>query len=102
MSLASSKKLELIMESAFVPEALSLLKRHGVSGYTVIPTAQGSGHGGARGEADLIDVFHNVLVWVILSEAVLAQLLPELKRFIQEISAVFCVSDVHVWRESHF
>ena len=95
------KKIELVVERARLPEMLDLLHEAGIRGYTVLPTLEGLGNRGLRGD-DLTGVGGNVHVMAVTHEEAVHRLIELLEEVWGDAIGVLFVSDVQVLRPAKF
>lgn len=95
-TLVPMQKVEIVIEALELPKVLAIIERAGASGYTVVPHVTGKGRRGVRGNGDLTDVFRNVLVVVVGSEAVTARIVETVVPLLTSFAGILMVSDVRV------
>lgn len=102
MTLWRKKKVEIIVEAARAPAIIEMIERAGAHGYTVVPNVSGKGHGGLRDEADLTDVFSNVLIIVVAAEDIATRIVEASQAVLENYAGIVLMSDVEVVRSEHF
>lgn len=96
------KKVEIVVEAAFVRPVLDWLKEMGATGYTLIPKVSGDGHHGERAAGDISRVFDNVLIIAIVREEVAYRILEDSLKVLANATGIVYLSDVEVARAGHF
>lgn len=96
------KKVEIIVEAARAPAILKMIEAAGAKGHTVLSEVSGKGNRGVRDDAHLSDVFRNVMIIVIASEAVARRIVAESQPLLEDYAGIVVVSDVEVVRDEHF
>ena len=97
------KRIDIMVEAPLMAKVLGLLDAQGVTGYTVLPVLAGRGkdgpwhRDGVVGRAGAV-----VLVFCILDESRVDQVLEPLFKLITRQIGIVTVSDVHVIRPDHF
>lgn len=87
------KRIEIIIDAPHAKQVLALLRRVGVTGYTVIRGVTGAGERGVRGNDELTDVFTNTYVMTACDEALAAKVLNALGPLLKANGGVCLVSD---------
>jgi PII-like signaling protein len=97
------KRIDIMVEGPILSRVLALLDKQGVTGYSVLPVLAGRGkdgvwhRDGAIGRAGAM-----MLVFCILDESRVDQVLEPLFQLIQRQIGIVTVSDVQVIRPEHF
>ena len=87
------KKVEIVVESDFLPKIVSLLEKEGINGYTIIRQASGKGAKGIRDGYGLTDVFQNNYILLACSEEELQRITEPLRALLKRIGGICLVSD---------
>ncbi|KJV08519.1 hypothetical protein VZ95_17275 [Elstera litoralis] len=95
------KKIELIVETAYLPAMLAMIDASGATGYTVIRDLLGRGHHGERGR-EALGGNGNALVMVITTAAIADTILTGSQRILGDGFGIVTLSDVQVLRPDHF
>lgn len=95
------KKIELIVESAYLSAMLTMIDASGATGYTVIRDLIGRGRHGERGR-EALGGNGNALIMVITTEATAETILQGSQRILGDGFGIVTLSDVHVLRPEHF
>ncbi|MDP3368470.1 MAG: hypothetical protein Q8M32_01330, partial [Brevundimonas sp.] len=77
VQLYKKKRLEIIVEVARSRAVIEMVEKAGARGYTMVPQVSGKGNRGVRGEAQLSDVFRNVLIIVIAAEDIATRIIDQ-------------------------
>jgi PII-like signaling protein len=97
------KRIDIMVEAPILTRVLALLDKQGVTGYSVLPVLAGRGddgtwhRDGAIGRAGAM-----MLVFCILDEKRVDQVLEPLFKLIEKQIGIVTVSDVQVIRPDHF
>ena len=102
VQLYRKKKIEIIVEAARSRAVIEMIENAGARGYTVVPQVSGKGNRGMRGEAELSDVFRNVLIIVIAAEEITSRIIDQSQAVLENYAGIVVVSDVEVVRDEHF
>ncbi|GFZ98444.1 P-II family nitrogen regulator [Elstera cyanobacteriorum] len=95
------KKIELIVESAYLSPMLAMIDATGATGYTVIRDLIGRGRHGERGR-EALGENSNVLIIVICTPVIADRILEGSQRILGDGFGIVTVSDVQVLRAEHF
>jgi nitrogen regulatory protein PII len=87
------KRIEIIIDAPHAKQVLDLLRRIGVSGYTVIRGVTGSGERGVRANDELTDVFSNTYVITACNAALATKVMDALRPVLKANGGVCLVSD---------
>lgn len=79
--LRPEKLLAIISPTALTETLTNMLRREGISGYTLLQT---SGFGSSGPQTGMQDIDSNVLLYVILSEERVSALLDDLERLLRK------------------
>ena len=79
--LCPEKLLAIISPTALTETLTNMLRRKGISGYTLLQT---SGVGSSGPQTGMLDIDTNVLLYVILSEERVSTLLDDLERLMHK------------------
>jgi nitrogen regulatory protein PII len=90
----NAQKIEIITEKRAISQIISIIDKHGVTGYTVIGDVTGKGKRGEQTGYDLNDVFKNTMIITICDEEQATAIVADVKVFLQRISGICVVSDV--------
>lgn len=96
------KKIEIVVEAARVRAIIEMIEKAGAKGYTVVANVSGKGNRGTRDEADLSDVFRNVLIIVVAAEDIAARIVEASQSALENYAGIVVISDVEVVRNEHF
>lgn len=96
------KKIEIVVEAACARAIIAMVEKAGAKGYTVVPNVSGKGNRGVRDEAELSDVFRNVLIIVVAAEDIAARIVEASHSVLENYAGIVVVSDVDVLRDEHF
>ena len=96
------KKIEIVVEAARVRAIIEMIEKAGAKGYTVVSNVSGNGNRGIRDEADLSDVFRNVLIIVVAAEDIAARIVEASQSALENYAGIVVISDVEVVRNEHF
>ena len=102
VQLYRKKRIEIVVEAARAPAIIEMIEAAGAKGYTVLPNVSGKGHRGIRDEADLSDVFRNILIVVIAAEDIALKIVEQSQPLLEHYAGIVLVSDVEVVRNDHF
>ncbi|MDZ4052769.1 MAG: hypothetical protein U1E24_05815 [Phenylobacterium sp.] len=102
VQLYKKKRLEIIVEVARSRAVIEMVEKAGARGYTMVPQVSGKGNRGVRGEAQLSDVFRNVLIIVIAAEDIATRIIDQSQALLENYAGIVVVSDVEVVRDEHF
>lgn len=95
------KKIELIVETAYLPAMLAMIDASGATGYTVIRDLLGRGRHGERGR-EALGGNGNALVFVITTDPIADAILEGSQRILGDGFGIVTLSDVQVLRPDHF
>lgn len=95
------KKIELIVENAYLPAMLTMIDASGATGYTVIRDILGRGRHGERGR-EALGENGNALVMVITTGVIAETILAGSQRILGDGFGIVTLSDVQVLRPDHF
>jgi hypothetical protein len=87
------QRLELVIDAIHVELVIDVLRRVGVTGYTVVNGASGWGDRGARRPDGVSGVFENCVVLCACDQAQLDNAIEQLKPILQRYGGVGLVSD---------
>jgi nitrogen regulatory protein PII len=79
--LSPEKLLAIIGPSALTDTLTEMLRRNGISGYTLL---QASGAGTSGPQTGMLDIDSNIMLYVILSEERVPALLDEIERLMRK------------------
>lgn len=97
------KRLEIVIETPARRGLLALLEQLGVTGYTVLDAAAGSGRHGAWDEAGQVSSAQGMaLVICIVDPAGADRALEAISAYIEARIAIVTISDVEVLRGERF
>lgn len=102
MQTYGKKKLEIVVEAALVEHVVRVLDRLGASGYTIVPTIAGSGHGGVWQAGDISNASSKVMIVVVADEPLARQLMQDVFALVEAYKAIVFLSDVEVFRSDRF
>ena len=88
------KKVEVVVDRAYLNRVLDILERQGVSGYTVIRDVLGKGERGIMAGDELTDVFKNSYVFTVCSEEIAKSIAESLRPLLSKVGGVCIISDV--------
>lgn len=87
------KRIEIVIDSLELHKLLRSLEQVGVSGYTVIQDAAGTGDRGARAGDQLSDVLKNSYVITACPEEQLQPLIDAIRPLLKRFGGICLVSD---------
>ena len=87
------KRIEIIMDAPEIPELLALLRREGVSGYSVISSVKGAGDRGDRRDDEPGGGSGNACVLTTASPEKLTALIEAIRPILKRRGGVCLVSD---------
>lgn len=90
------KKVEIIVESVYINRLVELLRKNGISGYTIIRDIEGSGVHGIKTADDVSDVLSNNYLFTVCEEEKFLSMENSIKSFIKKYCGKCIVSDVMV------
>lgn len=97
------KRIDIMVERPLLERVLALLDQQGVGGYTVLPAMAGRGRDGSWHRDGLVGRAGSVvLVFCILDESRIEQVLTPLFALVERQIGIVTVSDVQVIRPEHF
>lgn len=97
------KRLEIVVELPVLNRLLDLLDHLAVTGYTVIPALAGRGvEGSWRREGLVTEAGRMVVVFCILDDTRVPEVLEQVYALISRQVGIVAVSDVEVVRPEHF
>lgn len=102
MQLFIKRKIEIIVEAPANRLVIDILDRHGVSGYTVMPAQSGRGHTGAWDAQPVTAARQQVMVVIVVDDALVEPLLADLRRLFEDYHGVVFLSTVEVMRAERF
>lgn len=102
MQLFTKKKIEIIVEAPASRLVVDILDRHGVGGYTVLPTQSGRGLTGPWDAQPVTAARQQVMVVIVIDEALVEPLLADIRRLFVDYHGIVFVSAVEVMRAERF
>lgn len=103
LSLYALKKIEVILKGDSLSYIEDVLKKAGVTGYTILRDVSGMGHGGFHGGRLLFnDRDSYAMLVTVAPENSVNKILTGLKPFLETHSGVVFVSDTQVLRQDYF
>jgi nitrogen regulatory protein PII len=87
------KRVEIVVESDFLPKVVSLFDKNQINGYTIIRNASGKGDKGIRDGYGLTDVFQNNYILLACSDEELERIKEPLRVLLKRIGGICLVSD---------
>lgn len=90
----NAQKIEIITEKRSIEQVISIIEKHGITGYTIINDVIGKGKRGMKHGDDLNDVFKNSMIITICDEDQTQSIITDMKVFLQRISGICIVSDI--------
>ncbi len=88
------KKVEIIIESVYINRLLNLLRKLGITGYTIIKDIEGCGGHGLKTADDVTDVFSNNYVFTVCEKEKYLNMENDIRNFIKKYGGKCIVSDV--------
>ncbi len=95
------KRIDLIVESAYLAPMLAMIDATEATGYTVIRDLMGRGRHGERGR-EALGENGNALIIVICTAATAEAILTGSQRILGDGFGIVTLSDVEVLRPDHF
>lgn len=92
------KKLEIIIESVQLNQAIRILKECDVSGYTLINDIGGMGKHGLRKGFELTDVTKNVMLIVVEEPEKVYKVAEKINTVLKSFYGMILISDVEVYK----
>lgn len=97
------KRIDIMVEAPLMQRVLNLLDQQNVSGYTVLPVLAGRGKDGAWHRDGVVGrAGALVMIFCILDEARVDEVLEPLFKLVSRQIGVVTVSDVQVIRAEYF
>jgi PII-like signaling protein len=97
------KRIDIMVEAPILPRVLALLDKQGVTGYSVLPVLAGRGADGTwHRDGSIGRAGSMMLVFCILDESRVDQVMEPLFHLIQRQIGIVTLSDVQVIRPEHF
>ncbi|MFP4088689.1 MAG: P-II family nitrogen regulator [Cyclobacteriaceae bacterium] len=87
------KRVEIVIESDFLPRMISILDKNQINGYTIIRNASGKGDKGLRDGYGLTDVFQNIYLLISCSEEELERIKEPVRLLLERVGGMCLVSD---------
>ncbi len=88
------KKVEIIIESVYINRLVDLLRKHDITGYTIIKDIEGCGGHGLKTADDVTDVFSNNYVFTVCEEEKYLNMEESILSFIRKYGGKCIISDV--------
>ena len=88
------KKIEIILESAYLNRLIELFDKKEITGYTIIRDVEGKGITGIKSADEITDVFTNNYVFTVCDEDKLMSIVEDIRAFIKRYGGRCIVSDV--------
>jgi len=98
----AEKEDEIVVEAARARAIIEMIEKAGAKGYSVVSNVSGKGNRGIRDEADLSDVFRNILIIVVAAEDIAARIVEASQSLLENYAGIVVMSDVEVIRNEHF
>lgn len=95
-------KIEILVDQPLVRRVTEAADRAGVSGYTLLPTLGGKGHGGRWSDDQLTGAASKVMFWTVTSRDKADALIAALSPLLDSYSLLLTRSQVDVVREARF
>lgn len=89
------KRLEIVIDAPYGEQVTRLLKRHGVSGWTLLRGAIGAGDRGLREADELSGISNNHLILTTCPPDRLEPLLEDLRVLLARHGGMCLISDAH-------
>lgn len=102
MELHRKKRVDIVVEASCVPRILEMIEATGAKGYTILHEVSGKGHRGVRNDSHLTDVFRNVMIIVVATEATARKIISASQPLLEDYAGIVTMSDVDVVRDEHF
>jgi nitrogen regulatory protein PII len=87
------KRVEIVIESDFLPRVIRILDKQQIKGYTIIRNASGKGDKGMRDGYGLTDVFQNIYLLIGCSEEELERIKEPVRMLLEKVGGICLVSD---------
>lgn len=88
------KKVEVIIESAYMKMFLELFSKNSIKDYTLIRDIEGHGSHGLKSADDITDVFSNNYIFTVCEEHTFENMKEDVRAFIKRYGGKCIVSDV--------
>jgi len=88
------KKVELIIESVYVPRLIKLFQKHNIGGYTVIKDIEGYGGHGLKTADDVTDIFSNNYVFTVCEAQKYKDMDKDIRSFLKKYGGKCILTDV--------
>jgi PII-like signaling protein len=104
MNLQGSERtrIEVLVDAPLVQELVGLLGRHGIHGYTVMPTLSGHGASGSWSDDQITSAEHKVTLLTVAEPARADGFLSDLHPLLDSYGMVVMISTVNVLRPEKF
>lgn len=95
-------KIEILVDAPLAPTAIDVLKRVGVTGYTLFPASGGAGHGGRWSEDQVTRADSKIMILTIASAEKAETVVAALEPLLDSHGIIIMRSIVHVVRGDKF
>lgn len=95
MNMRPMKRLEIVVDTLHLTQAIERLRQAGVSGYTVLPNVAGYGDRGDQRADDVSGVSTNAYILVAVSVEQAQAVLAAVQPLLQHYGGICLVSDCH-------
>lgn len=99
---AQRRRLEILVDRPLAPRIVAAADAAGVTGYTLLPTLGGRGHGGRWSEDQLSGADTKVLFWTVTTLEKADALIAAVSPLLDTCGLLVIASDVEVIRDSRF
>ncbi len=99
---AARQKLEILVDRPLAARIAKIADAVGVSGYTILPTLSGSGHGGHWSDDQITGATAKVMFWTVTTEDKARAFLAELSPLLDSHGLLVTSHAVDVIRDAKF
>lgn len=102
MQLYTMKKLDIVIETSQREKVIDIIRKSGVTGYTMYGDVNGEGMRESRDDIGFGYANKNVGIFVIGPEDLITELVQEISKLLQNHAGILFLSDVEVSRQGLF
>ena len=88
------KKVELIIESVYVPRLIKLFKKHDIGGYTIIKDIEGYGEHGLKAADGITGISGNNYIFTVCEADKYESMDGDIRKFLEMYSGKCILTDV--------
>lgn len=99
---APRRRLEILVDRPLAARIAAAAEAVGVSGYTLLPTLGGRGHGGRWSDDQVSGADTKVLFWTVTTQDKADALIASLSPLLDSYGLLVIASDVEVIRDTRF